>query len=177
MVKCKCWCQQLPTWCSKPDSTSFLVFGWERESMLSYLPLFRPQTVFPNPVRSPGGRGPPGWTWCPGRRGCRLRAFFCEIFIPIGAQLLKIPLHWRIKLMQGLPCQLLGWKEFRDLVAIASACQPMHFLHLGLLVFVVEVAIACLRWHAACKVDCCNFPFVSAALYGRCRIFERWSLG
>ena len=41
------------------------------------LPFFRPRTVSPialMPVRSPG------------RRGCRLRKFFCEIFSPISAK-------------------------------------------------------------------------------------------
>ena len=40
----RCWCRQLPTWCSKLGSTSSLVLGstsWESESMLSYLTTFQ----------------------------------------------------------------------------------------------------------------------------------------
>ena len=48
----------------------------------------------------------------------------------------------------------------------------MLSLHLGTLVFVVEVALAYLRWHSAIKVDCCILPFVNAALYGRCRFVQ-----
>ena len=72
-------------------ASSFLVSGstsWDLSRCCFILPLFRPRIVFPfvlMPVRSPGGGGPPGWTWCPGRRGCRLGSFFCKVLSPTSA--------------------------------------------------------------------------------------------
>ena len=48
----------------------------------------------------------------------------------------------------------------------------MLSLHLGILVFVVEVALAYLRSHSAHKVDGCIYSFVSAALHRRCRFVQ-----
>ena len=54
-------------------------------------------------------------------------------------------------------------------LVLACACQPMPTLRLGMLVLVVEVALAYLRRHSASKIDSCVYSFASAALYGRCR--------
>ena len=48
----------------------------------------------------------------------------------------------------------------------------MLSLHLGILVVVVEVALAHLRWHSESKVGCCIYAFVNAALHGRCRFVQ-----
>ena len=156
-VRLSGWWWQLPTCRLKLGLTTFLVLGSTslrtRVDVVSLYHFFRPLAVFPivvMPVRSPWRRTPPGWTWWPaGRRGWRLRTFFCEIFSPISAQPLKIPLQWRIKLI-------------------------MYALYLGTMVFVAEVATAYLRWHSESKVDCYVSPFVNAALQASDQLWASW---
>ena len=69
----------------------------------------------------------------------------------------------------------MGLIEFPILVAIAFAYQPMQYLLLGALVFVIDVVPFYLRQHFVNKVDRDICFLVHAALYVRYLFFAIWS--